>query len=92
MTSKQPDETQLEFDDDEEIDLSKLNFDGDDDDDDDDGIDLNTMMGFYFTESKKNRNIVDMLCEIKRCLETHNKVMIKMYEHLCKSEMKLKDA
>lgn len=46
--------------------------------------DLNTLMQTYFMEDKKERNIVDVLLEVRRALDTHNKIMMKMLEVLQK--------
>lgn len=46
--------------------------------------DLNTLMQTYFMEDKKDRNIVDVLLEVRRALDTHNKIMMKMLEVLQK--------
>jgi flagellar biosynthesis protein FliP len=40
------------------------------------------LMTTFFMEPKKNRNVVDVLLEIKRSLETHNKIMLKMCNHM----------
>ncbi len=46
--------------------------------------DLNALMQTYFMEDKKDRNIVDVLLELRRSLDTHNKIMMKMLEVLQK--------
>jgi len=46
--------------------------------------DLNSLMQTYFMEDKKDRNIVDVLLELRRSLDTHNKIMLKMLEVLQK--------
>ena len=46
--------------------------------------DLNSLMQTYFMEDKKDRNIVDVLLELRRSLDTHNKIMMKMLEVLRK--------
>lgn len=46
--------------------------------------DLNSLMQTYFMEDKKDRNIVDVLLELRRSLDTHNKIMMKMLEVLQK--------
>jgi len=45
-------------------------------------MDLHDILETFFLESKKNRNVVDVLLEIKRSLEMHNKIMMKMLGHL----------
>jgi len=42
--------------------------------------DLNALMQTYLMENKKDRNIVDVLLEIRRSLDTHNKIMMKFLE------------
>jgi hypothetical protein len=46
------------------------------------GENLHDILETFFLESKKNRNVVDILLEIKRSLEMHNKIMVKMLTHL----------
>lgn len=46
------------------------------------GESLHDVLETFFLESKKNRNVVDILLEIKRSLEMHNKIMVKMLAHL----------
>lgn len=45
-------------------------------------LDLQSMLETFFLEHKKNRNVVDVLCEIKRSFETHNRILNAMYELL----------
>ena len=58
--------------------------DGEDDDDDDDfevedeEQDLGDLMNTYFYDSEKNRNIVDVAVEIKRCFEKQNQILLKL--------------
>ena len=47
-----------------------------------DGVDLHGLLECFFTEGKKGRNITDVLCEIKRQFEVHNKLLLKLYQHL----------
>lgn len=44
--------------------------------------DIQTMMATFFMEDKKNRNMVHVLLEIKRTLETHNRIMLNLFNHL----------
>lgn len=44
--------------------------------------DFGMLLSTFFTEAKKNRNIVDVLLEIKRSMETHNRILLKMCNHL----------
>lgn len=43
-------------------------------------MDLHSILESFFIEPKKNRNIVDILCELKRGFETHNRILSAMYE------------
>lgn len=45
-----------------------------------DELDLHSMLETFFVEQKKNRNIVDVMCEIKRSFETHNRILNAIYE------------
>jgi len=47
-----------------------------------DGVDLHGLLECFFTEGKKGRNITEILCEIKRQFEVHNKLLLKLYQHL----------
>jgi hypothetical protein len=46
--------------------------------------DLNALLQTYFMEDKKDRNIVDVLLELRRSLDTQNKIMMKVLEVLQK--------
>ena len=62
------------------------NPDNDDDDDEDDEDfeidedpqDLGDLMNTYFYDSEKNRNIVDVAIEIRRCFEKQNQILLKL--------------
>jgi hypothetical protein len=41
-------------------------------------MDLSSLLETFFTDSKKNRNVVDVLLEIKRTIDTQNNVLIEM--------------
>ena len=56
------------------IDESEFNLD----DDSDTEMDLQNLLEHLFTENKKNRNIVEVLLEIKRGFDVHNKIMKQM--------------
>jgi len=56
------------------IDESDFNMD----EDSDNGMDLSNLLEHLFTENKKNRNIVEVLLEIKRGFDVHNKIMKQM--------------
>lgn len=43
-------------------------------------LDVGALMESLFTEPKKNRNAVEILCEIKRNLEVHNKLFLKLIQ------------
>lgn len=45
-------------------------------------MDLQSILETFFLEHKKNRNVVDVLCEIKRSFETHNRILNAMYDLL----------
>ena len=53
---------------------------GDDCEEDEDECeeDLFSILEYFFIENKKNRNIVDVLVEIKRSLDTHNKLILEV--------------
>lgn len=40
--------------------------------------DLGSILQHFFTEDKKDRNVVDVLLEIRRSIDTNNKIMLKM--------------
>ncbi|KAK3259202.1 hypothetical protein CYMTET_31790 [Cymbomonas tetramitiformis] len=46
--------------------------------DDEEGEDLFSILEYFFVEQKKNRNIVDVLLEMKRSLDTHNKLLLEI--------------
>lgn len=50
--------------------------------DETDDVDMQSLLETFFLEHKKNRNVVDVLCEIKRSFETHNRILNAMYELL----------
>ena len=64
------DDNELEGDSDDE-DYNELDFDD---------PDLNQLLQSYFTEQKKNRNIPDVLLEIKKGIDTHNKILLEFYK------------
>ena len=53
---------------------------------DDEGMDMSDLIQTFFTDSKKNRNVCDILVEIKRQLEVQNKLLLKICETLNKSK------
>ena len=66
------------------IDESEFNME---DDDSDNETDLANLLEHLFTENKKNRNIVEVLLEIKRGFDMHNKIMkqllILLHKKMC---------
>ena len=38
-------------------------------------IDIRTICGEFFTDGKKNRNIPEVLLELKRTIDVHNKLL-----------------
>ena len=42
--------------------------------------DLTQILGQFFIEPKKQRNVVEVLCEIKRQMEVQNQLMTKLVE------------
>lgn len=40
--------------------------------------DMQTLFQTFFMEGKKERNVVDVLLEVRRSLDTNNKIMLKM--------------
>ena len=47
-----------------------------------DGVDMQEMLQVYFMDSKKNRNVCDILLEIKRQFEVQNKILLNISEKL----------
>jgi len=45
---------------------------------DDEGPDIATLLQGLLLDGKKNRNIPDLLCEIKRNMEAHNQLMFRL--------------
>lgn len=52
--------------------------------------DLGSILQTFFMEDKKDRNIVDVMLEIRRSLDAHNKIMLKMLEYMDKYFKSLK--
>ena len=50
------------------------------DDDAYDDVDITSLMQSVFLDVKKHRNIPDILCDIRRNLEVHNKLMLKLVQ------------
>ena len=75
--------------DNDDYEANEANEDYEDNEDDEDfeidTMNFNSLFETFFTEPKKNRNVVDVMLEIKRCLETHNRIMLKMYQHMTQS-------
>lgn len=53
-------------------------------DDDEEGLDMQELLQMFFLDSKKNRNVCDVLLEIKRQFEVQNKILLSISEHLNK--------
>ena len=53
---------------------------------DDEGMDMSDLLQTFFTDSKKNRNVCDILVEIKRQFEVQNKLLLQICETLNKSK------
>lgn len=49
---------------------------------DEDGMDMSDLLQTFFTDSKKNRNVCDVLVEIKRQFEVQNKLLQQICETL----------
>ena len=54
-----------------EVDQSDMEYD-------DEGPDIATLLQGLLLDGKKNRNIPDLLCEIKRNMEAHNQLMFRL--------------
>jgi hypothetical protein len=50
--------------------------------DEDEGPDIATLLQGLLLDGKKNRNIPDLLCEIKRNMEAHNQLMFRLVKAL----------
>jgi hypothetical protein len=46
--------------------------------------DLGSILQTFFMEDKKDRNVVDVMLEIRRSLDAHNKIMLKILEYVDK--------
>ena len=53
---------------------------------DEEGMDMSDLLQTFFTDSKKNRNVCDILVEIKRQFEVQNKLLLQICETLNKSK------
>lgn len=49
---------------------------------DEEGMDMSDLLQTFFTDSKKNRNVCDILVEIKRQFEVQNKLLLQICETL----------
>ena len=49
---------------------------------DEEGIDMQDLLQTFFMDSKKNRNVCDILLEIKRQFEVQNKLLLSISEKL----------
>lgn len=53
---------------------------------DEEGMDMSDLMQTFFTDTKKNRNVCDILVEIKRQFEVQNKLLLQICETLNSSK------
>ena len=58
------------------------NDEEDEEDEEEDDIDLHMVLSQFFLDTKKNRNVCDILCEMKRNMETQNKILIELLNTL----------
>jgi len=52
------------------------------DDDDIDDISMNDMLSQFFIEPKKQKNVTEVLCDIKKQMEIQNKILASIYTSL----------
>lgn len=57
-----------------------------------DELDITTLMQSLFLDAKKNRNIPDVLCDIRRNIEVHNKLMLKLIQTIEKTTHNVKQS
>lgn len=56
--------------------------------DDEEQTDLGTLLAQFFTEPKKQRNVAEVLCDIKKQMEIQNKLLAQIYTSLTASSSK----
>jgi hypothetical protein len=76
------DETESQIPDDYEEDLPS------EEEDDEEQTDLGTLMAQFFMEPKKQRNVTEVLCDIKKQMEIQNKLLAQIYTSLAASSSK----
>jgi hypothetical protein len=65
---------------------------GGNDNEEEEGVDLLDVANKLFLDSKKGRNVVDVLCEIKRHFETQNKILLKISQQLNSNSKKSQES
>ena len=76
------DETESQIPDDYEEELPS------EEEDDEEQTDLGTLMAQFFMEPKKQRNVAEVLCDIKKQMEIQNKLLAQIYTSLAASSSK----
>lgn len=56
--------------------------------DDEEQTDLGTLLAQFFMEPKKQRNVAEVLCDIKKQMEIQNKLLAQIYTSLVSSSSK----
>ena len=56
--------------------------------DDEEQTDLGTLLAQFFMEPKKQRNVAEVLCDIKKQMEIQNKLLAQIYTSLAASSSK----
>ena len=56
--------------------------------DDEGQTDLGTLLAQFFMEPKKQRNVAEVLCDIKKQMEIQNKLLAQIYTSLAASSSK----
>jgi hypothetical protein len=78
MTSPHKHDDVIDFDDDE----TEIHEDESDEEDQYENTDLTTLLAQFFIEPKKQRNITEVLCDIKKQMEIQNKLLAQIYMSL----------
>ena len=76
--------TLIDFDDDETQipDFDDSVGDEEDEENEENGMDMSDMLAQFFTEPKKQRNVAEVLCDIKKQMEIQNKILAQIYTTL----------
>ena len=77
------DETESQIPDDYEEEMPS-----EEEDDDEGQTDLGTLLAQFFMEPKKQRNVAEVLCDIKKQMEIQNKLLAQIYMSLAASSSK----